>query len=73
MGAHNPTPSRVIGEGADPEGASCNLPTRSYNSMNSDFGGDLIKARFGPYPPPTGSHVLGVLLADDHHNPVLEN
>jgi hypothetical protein len=57
----------------DPEGDSCNLPGRPYNSMNSDFGGDLIKARFGPCPSPTGSHVIGVLLADDHHRPVMVN
>ncbi|MDQ0589206.1 hypothetical protein [Variovorax paradoxus] len=57
----------------DPEGDSCNLPGRPYNSMNSDFGGDLIKARFGPCPSPVGSHVVGVLLADDHHKPILVN
>lgn len=57
----------------DPEGDSCNLPGRPYNSMNSDFGGDLIKARFGPCPSPVGSHVIGVLLADDHHKPILVN
>ncbi|NVM87308.1 hypothetical protein FHT32_000931 [Variovorax sp. SG517] len=55
----------------DPEGDSCNLPGRPYNSMNSDFGGELIKARFGPCPSPTGEHVIGILLADDHHRPVL--
>jgi hypothetical protein len=55
----------------DPEGDSCNLPGRSYNSMNSDFGGELIKARFGPCPSPTGEHVIGILLADDQHKPVL--
>lgn len=57
----------------DPEGDSCNLPGRPYNSMNSDFGGDLIKARFGPCPSAAGTHVIGVLLADDHHRPVLED
>ena len=57
----------------DPEGDDCNIPGRAYNSMNSDFGGDLIKARFGPCTSPTGSHVIGVLLADDHHQPVLVN
>lgn len=57
----------------DPEGDTCNLPGRPYNSMNSDFGGDLIKARFGPCTSPTGPHVIGVLLADDHHQPVLVN
>lgn len=55
----------------DPEGDSCNLPGRPYNSMNSDFGGELIKARFGPCPSPTGAHVIGILLADDHHRPIL--
>jgi hypothetical protein len=57
----------------DPEGDSCNLPGRPYNSMNSDHGGDLIKARFGACPSSTGSHVIGVLLADDHHKPVMKN
>ena len=55
----------------DPDGDSCNVPGRPYNSMNSDFGGDLIKARFGHCPPPKGQHVIGILLADDHHQPVL--
>jgi hypothetical protein len=55
----------------DPEGDTCNLPGRPYNSMNSDFGGELIKARFGPCPSPTGEHVIGILLADDHHKPIL--
>jgi hypothetical protein len=55
----------------DPDGASCNIPGRPYNSMNSDFGGDLIKARFGHCPSPTGTHVIGILLADDHHQPIL--
>ena len=32
----------------DPDGDSCNIPGRPYNSMNSDFGGNLITARF-PY------------------------
>jgi hypothetical protein len=55
----------------DPDGDSCNIAGRPYNSMNSDFGGDLIKARFGHCPSPTGEHVIGVLLADDHHHPML--
>ena len=57
----------------DLEGDSCNLPGRPYNSMNSDFGGDLVQARFGACPSPTGRHVIGVLLADDHHQPILVN
>jgi hypothetical protein len=57
----------------DPDGNSCNIPGRPYNSMNSDFGGDLIAARFGHCPTPTGPHVIGVLLADDHHRPILVN
>lgn len=55
----------------DPDGDSCNLPGKVYNSMNSDFGGDLIKAHLGACPTPTGSHVIGVLLANDRHQPVL--
>ncbi|HBT67295.1 hypothetical protein QYR00_17215 [Agrobacterium tumefaciens] len=55
----------------DPSGDTCNIPGRAYNSMNSDFGGDLIKARFGHCPSPTGRHVIGILLANDHHQPVL--
>lgn len=55
----------------DPAGETCNIPGRTYNSMNSDFGGDLIKARFGHCPSPTGRHVIGILLANDHHQPVL--
>ncbi|WP_245420304.1 MULTISPECIES: hypothetical protein [unclassified Mesorhizobium] len=55
----------------DPEGNTCNIPGRPYNSMNSDFGGDLIKARFGHCPSPTGRHVIGILLADDRHQPIL--
>ena len=55
----------------DPDGDTCNIPGRPYNSMNSDFGGDLIKARFGHCPKAAGQHVIGVLLADDHHRPVL--
>lgn len=55
----------------DPDGDSCNIPGRAYNSMNSDFGGALIVARFGHCPSPVGDHVIGVLLADDHHQPVL--
>ena len=57
----------------DPAGDTCNIPGRPYNSMNSDFGGDLIKARFGHCPTPTGAHEIGMLLADDHHKPVLFN
>lgn len=55
----------------DPSGDTCNIPGRAYNSMNSDFGGDLIKARFGHCPTPTGRHVIGILLANDRHQPVL--
>ncbi len=55
----------------DPDGDTCNIPGRPYNSMNSDFGGDLIKARFGHCLKAAGKHVIGVLLADDHHKPVL--
>lgn len=54
----------------DPEGDSCNIPGRAYNSMNSDFGGTLIIARFGHCPSRTGEHVIGVLLADDRHQPI---
>ncbi len=57
----------------DPDGDSCNIPGRAYNSMNSDFGGDLIIARFGHCPTPASSHVIGILLADDHHRPILVN
>ena len=55
----------------DPTGNTCNIPGKPYNSMNSDFGGDLIKARFGHCPDAAGKHVIGVLLADDHHRPIL--
>lgn len=55
----------------DPDGDTCNIPGKPFNSMNSDFGGDLIKARFGHCPKAAGQHVIGVLLADDHHKPVL--
>ncbi|MBN9671841.1 hypothetical protein [Roseibium aggregatum] len=55
----------------DPEGNDCDIPDRNYNSMNSDFGGDLLKARFGHCANPEGPHVIGVLLADDRHQPVL--
>jgi len=48
----------------DPAGDTCNIPGRPYNSMNSDFGGDLIQARFGHCPMSVGKHVIGVLLAD---------
>lgn len=57
----------------DPEGDSCNIPGRPYNSMNSDVGGDLVKARFGHCATPRAEHVIGVLLADDHHRPILVN
>ncbi len=55
----------------DPDGDTCNIPGRSYNSMNSDFGGDLIAARFGHCPSPLGTHVIGILLADQDHHPIL--
>ena len=55
----------------DPDGDTCNIPGKTYNSMNSDFGGDLIKAHFGHCPNPLGTHVIGILLADQHHNTVL--
>lgn len=55
----------------DPEGNTCNIPERPYNSMNSDFGGDLIKANFGHCPEAAGPHVIGVLLADDNHKSIL--
>ena len=55
----------------DPTGETCNIPGRPYNSMNSDFGGDLITARFGHCPDAAGKHVIGILLADDHHKPIL--
>lgn len=55
----------------DPEGDSCNIPNRSYNSMNSDTGGDTIQARFGHCPSPNGPHVIGILLAHDDHTPVI--
>ena len=55
----------------DPDCDSCNIHEKTYNSMNSDFGGPLIVARFGHCPTPKGQHVIGVLLADDHHQPVL--
>jgi hypothetical protein len=55
----------------DPDGDTCNIPGRSYNSMNSDFGGDLIAARFGHCPNPLGTHVIGILLADQDHQPIL--
>ncbi len=57
----------------DPQGDTCNLPGKPYNSMNSDFGGPLVKANFGACQTPTGEHVIGVLLADDQHKPVLVN
>ena len=55
----------------DPDGDTCNIPGFPYNSMNSDFGGDLIKANFGHCPNAAGPHVIGILLADDHHQPIL--
>ena len=55
----------------DPDGETCNLPGKPYNSMNSDFGGDLIKAHLGACPTSKGEHVIGVLLANDRHQPVL--
>jgi hypothetical protein len=55
----------------DPDGDTCNIPGKPYNSLNSDFGGDLIKARFGHCPDAAGKHVIGVLLADDRHKPIL--
>lgn len=55
----------------DPDGDTCNIPGKPNNSMNSDFGGDLIKARFGHCTNAAGTHVIGILLADDHHRPVL--
>ena len=55
----------------NPADDSCNIPGRSYNSMNSDIGGELIKARFGHCKLPIGTHVIGILLADDQHKPVL--
>ena len=55
----------------DPQGDSCNLPGRPYNSMNSDVGGSLIRAHLGACPQWQGEHVIGVLLADDHHRPVM--
>jgi hypothetical protein len=72
-------PSMCAGDGPcghihmkiDPDGDSCNIPGRAYNSMNSDFGGDLIKARFGHCPNARGTHVIGILLADANHKPIL--
>jgi hypothetical protein len=55
----------------DPKGDTCNAPGKPYNSMNSDFGGTLIKARFGHCAVAGGSHVIGILLADTHHRPIL--
>jgi hypothetical protein len=55
----------------DPDGDTCNIPGRPYNSNNSDFGGDLIKSQFGHCPSPIGTHVIGILLADDHHRPIV--
>ena len=36
-----------------------------------DFGGPLIKANFGACTEPAGEHTIGVLLANDQHQPVL--
>jgi len=55
----------------DPQGASCNIPGRAYNSMNSDFGGEVVKAHFSYCPSAAGPHVIGVLLANDDHTPVI--
>lgn len=55
----------------DPDGDTCNIPDRPYNSMNSDFGGNLIEARFGHCSNPAGTHVIGILLADQEHNPII--
>ena len=55
----------------DPAGNTCNLLGRSYDSMNSDYGGNLIKANFAACQQVTGQHVIGVLLVDDRHQPVL--
>lgn len=40
----------------DPDGNTCNIPGKPYNSMNSDFGGELIKARFGHCSDDGGKH-----------------
>lgn len=55
----------------DPEGTDCDIPGRNYNSMNSDFGGNLVVARFGHCSNRSGEHVIGALLANDHHQPIL--
>lgn len=56
----------------DPDGTDCMVsPDKPYNSMNSDRGGDLIKARFDLCEQPAGPHVIGVLLADDRHQPIV--
>jgi hypothetical protein len=55
----------------DPSGDACNIPGRPYNSMNSDTGGEVIKARFGHCQSPSGTHVIGILLANDNHTPVI--
>src|SRR5947199_8325128 len=51
----------------DPDGDSCNAPGKPYNSMNSVFGGDLIKATFGYCTTSAGKHVISIFLADDPH------
>jgi hypothetical protein len=55
----------------DPADESCNIPGRAYNSMNSVVGGDVVKARFAYCHPASGAHVIGVLLANDNHTPVI--
>jgi hypothetical protein len=55
----------------DPAGDTCNIPGRPYNSMNSDVGGEVIKAHFGYCQSATGPHVIGILLANDKHAPVI--
>jgi hypothetical protein len=57
----------------DPTVDSCNIPGRGYNSMNGDTGTQTVKARFGYCREPLDSHVIGVLLANDDHSPVLVN
>lgn len=55
----------------DPQGDNCNQPGKPYNSRNSEHGGQLIQANFGYCATPTGLHVIGILLANDNHSPVL--
>jgi hypothetical protein len=42
-----------------------------HRNRSAFFGGDLIKAHFGYCSEAAGKHVIGVLLADDHHKPIL--